>query len=193
MTEALTPRWQEADEAVESLVATLVALATAPPTRAARKRPGGRPRAKSRPKSTRHHIAEVIRRYRLAPGLRVDRNMVAALLIGHRDLVTNPVLVAAVARACGIITGRELSPKKVARMAAESARVAALLARAEGEPTPGAEAVVPAPRRPIGVAVRPSVRARKRSRRRARARAVRRWSLAAAGLLLLIAVVLLLG
>src|SRR5690348_2922129 len=45
--------------------------------RGARKRPRGRPYRKN----TRRHIAEVIRAHRLAPGLRVDRNMVAALLI----------------------------------------------------------------------------------------------------------------
>ncbi|MDG6107028.1 hypothetical protein Daura_27760 [Dactylosporangium aurantiacum] len=139
MTEALTPRWQEADEAVESLVAELVAAAarTADRTsdraaRSARRRPGGRTRSKRLP-GTRRLIADVVRAHRLAPGVRVDRNTVAALLIGHRDLVSNPVLVVAVAQACGIITGRKLTAKKAARLRAASVRVGKLIARAAEE------------------------------------------------------------
>jgi hypothetical protein len=137
----VSPRWQEADEAVESLVAVLVAEAAHTADRSARKRPGGRARVKRRAKGTRRHIAEVIRAHRLAPGLRVDRNMVAALFIGHRDLVTNPVLVVAVAQACGIITGRKLSAKKAARLRAASSRAGKLIARAEADTLR-----VPAPR-----------------------------------------------
>jgi hypothetical protein len=147
--EAVTPRWQAADEAVGSLVAALVAEANQTANRSARKRPRGRTRSKS----TRRHIAEVIRGRRLAPGLRVDRNMVAALFFGHRDLVSNPVLVVAVAQACGIIAGRKLSAKQAARFRAASVRVAELIAYAEAE-TP----VVPAPRtetEPVVVEVAP--------------------------------------
>lgn len=133
MTEALTPRWQEADEAVESLVAALVAAAARTADHSGRKRPRGRARSQARPKSTRRHIAEVIRAHKLAPGLRVDRNMVAALMIGHRNLVSNPVLVVAVARACAIIAGQKLSAKKAAQMGAASKRVAKLIARAEAD------------------------------------------------------------
>lgn len=135
--EAVTPRWQDADEAVQSLVATLTAAAAQTADRSARKRPRGR----TRPKSTRRHIAEVIRGHRLAPGLRVDRNMVAALFLGHRDLVTNPVLVVAVAQACSIIAGRKLSAKKAARMRAASLRVAELIAYAEADTHPVPEPV----------------------------------------------------
>jgi hypothetical protein len=129
----MTPRWQEADEAVESLVATLVEAAARTVDRGFRKRPRGRSRSQRRPQSTRRRIAEVVRAHKLAPGVRVDRNVVAALLIGHRDLVSNPVLVVAVAQACGIIAGRKLSPKKAARMRAASLRVAKLIARAEAD------------------------------------------------------------
>jgi len=132
----MSPRWQDADEAVESLAATLVAAATRTAQRGVGKGPRGRTRSKRHPKNTRRHIAEVIRSHRLAPGLRVDRNMVAALLIGHRDLVTNPVLVVAVAQACDIIAGRKLSAKKAARMRAASVRVAELIARAEADTRP---------------------------------------------------------
>jgi hypothetical protein len=137
----MTPRWHEADEAVESLVATLVAEAARTADRSVRKRPRGRTRSKRRPKSTLRHIAEVVRAHRLAPGLRVDRNMVAALFMGHRDLVTNPVLVVGVAQACGIIAGRKVTAKKVARLRAASNRVAKLIARAEADTR-----LVPAPR-----------------------------------------------
>lgn len=145
MTDAVTRRWQAADAAVESLTATLVAAVAQTADRGVRKRPRGRRRAQRRPKGTRRRVAEVIRSRRLAPGMCVDRNMVAALLLGHRDLVSNPVLVVAVARACGIITGRKLSAKKAARMRAASIRVGALIARAEAHtpvaPTPQAEPV----------------------------------------------------
>ena len=142
MTETVSPRWQDADEAVQSLVASLAAAAQAT-ERSARKRPRGRSGSKRRPKSTRRHIAEVIRAHRLAPGLRVDRNMVAALFLGHRDLVSNPVLVVAVAQACGIIAGRKLSAKKIARMRAASIRVAELIAKADADTH--AEALSPSP------------------------------------------------
>ncbi|GAB3824161.1 hypothetical protein [Dactylosporangium cerinum] len=136
LTEAMALRWQEADRAVESLVAALVAAAARTADHSGRSRPRGRARPERRPKSTRRHIAEVVRAHQLAPGLRVDRNMVAALLIGHRDLVSNPVLVVAVAQACSIIEGRKLSAKKAARMRAASLRVAKLIARAEAATPP---------------------------------------------------------
>jgi hypothetical protein len=142
VTETVSPRWQDADEAVQSLVASLAAAAQTT-ERGARKRPRGRSGSKRRPKSTRRHIAEVIRAHRLAPGLRVDRNMVAALFLGHRDLVSNPVLVVAVAQACGIIAGRKLSAKKIARMRAASIRVAELIAKADADTH--AEALSPSP------------------------------------------------
>lgn len=143
LTEALVDRWQEADAAVEALVAVLVAAATGTADRTVHKGheghkghsghsgPDDRARSKRRPKGTRGEIAEVIRSHRLAPGLTVDRNMIAALLIGHRDLVTNPVLVVAVAKACGIISGHKLSAKKADRMWAASVHVADLIAKAE--------------------------------------------------------------
>ncbi|MFF5225876.1 hypothetical protein [Dactylosporangium sp. NPDC000521] len=237
LTEALTPRWQEADEAVHSLVAVLVAEAARTADRSARKRPRGRRRWKS----TRRHIAEVVRAHKLAPGLRVDRNMVAALMLGHRDLISNPVLVVAVAQACGIIAGRKLAPKRAARLRAASVRVGKLIARANAEtirvpaprpapapevapvpeaasiseaaPVPGGVAVVshvvPVPEAapvPVPVseaapgkaAARPSARrasraaarAAARNRRRCRQRARRRWLLAAAALLVLVAAAL---
>ena len=149
LTQAVTPRWQDADEAVESLVATLAAAAQTA-HQSVRKRPRGRTRAMRRSKITRRQIVAVIRGHRLAPGLRVDRNVVAALFFGHRDLVTNPVLVVAVAQACSIIAGRKLSAKKAARMRTASIRVAELIARAEADTRP-----VPAPRAETGPPVEP--------------------------------------
>jgi hypothetical protein len=137
---AATAQWQEADDRAEALVAALASEAAATADRSARKRPRGRAHSKRSQKSTRHEIAEVIRDHRLAPGLQVDRNMVAALFFGHRDHVTNPVLVVAVARACSIITGRKLSAKKAERLRAASIHVKELIARAEAIPAP-----VPAP------------------------------------------------
>jgi hypothetical protein len=186
LTQAVTPRWQEADEAVESLVATLAAAAQTT-QRSVRKRPRGRSHSKRRPKSTRRHIAEVIRVQRLAPGLRVDRNMIAALFIGHRNLVTNPVLVVAVAQACSIIAGRKLSAKKAAQMRAASVRVAELIASAEADtyavPAP---AVIEVARRP-STGLTPSAASPVIVSRR------RRWWLAIAVLLLTVVVLLSLG
>lgn len=181
LTDALTPRWQDADEAVESLVATLAVAAAKTTQHSARKRPRGRAGTKRRPKSTRRHIAEVIRSHRLAPGLRVDRNTIAALLIGHRDLVTNPVLVVAVAQACSIIAGRKLSAKKAARMRSASIRVAELIASAEADTN-----AVPAPRVEVGAPPAPVViaAAPRQSRRRPL------WWLAAAVLLLIVVAIL---
>lgn len=146
VTDTVTRRWQEADDAVESLVATLTALVVRAEHRGSRKRPRGR----SRPKSTRRYLAEVIRSHRLAPGLRVDRNMIAALFTGHRELVGNPVLVVAVAQACGIIAGHKVPAKEAARLRAASARVARLIQRAQSAgPVPVAVAVpIPAPATP---------------------------------------------
>jgi hypothetical protein len=154
VTDTVTRRWQEADDAVESLVATLTALAVRAEHRGSRKRPRGR----SRPKSTRRYVAEVIRSHRLAPGLRVDRNMIAALFTGHRELVGNPVLVVAVAQACGIIAGRKLPAKDAARLRAASARVARLIQRAQSAgpvPAPAPPPVLetlPAPTAPTQTA-----------------------------------------
>ncbi|WP_433604861.1 hypothetical protein ACQP2P_25775 [Dactylosporangium sp. CA-139114] len=149
MSDAGTRRWQEADDAVESLVAALSAMVARAEHRGSRKRPRGRDLPKRRTKSARRYLAEVIRSHRLAPGLRVDRNMIAALFTGHRELVGNPVLVVAVAQACGIISGRKLTGKEAARLRAASERVARLIRRAqEAGPVPARAPVpmsVPAP------------------------------------------------
>jgi hypothetical protein len=198
----VTPRWQDADEAVESLVATLTAAAAQTAQRSVRKRPRGRTHSKRRPKSTRRHIAKVIRGHRLAPGLRVDRNMIAALLIGHRDLVTNPVLVVAVAQACSIIAGQKLSAKEAARMRTASIRVAELIARAEldtsSEPPPraatgppAAPSVDEATPRPSAERTPPDAAAVLVDRRRRRL--ARRWLLVTAVLLLIVVALLIFG
>jgi hypothetical protein len=132
----MSPRWQEADKAVESLVATLTAAAARTADPDVPRRPRGRSSSKRRPKNVRRHIADVIRSNRLAPSLDVDRNMVAALFFGHRDLVTNPELVVAVAQACSLIAGRKLSPRKAARIRAESVHVGELIARADADSVP---------------------------------------------------------
>jgi hypothetical protein len=184
--EAVTPRWQDADDAVESLVASLASAAAETAQRSARKHPRGRTRTKRRPKSTRRHIAEVIRNHRLAPGLRVDRNMIAALFIGHRDLVTNPVLVVAVAQACSIIAGRKLSAKKAGQMRAASIRVAELIASAEADthavPPPAPAVVEVAPPPPAGHTVG-----------RGRRHRARRWWFAIAVLVLIVVALLAFG
>ena len=218
----MTPRWQEADEAVESLVATLVAAAARTADRGGRKGPRGRARSERRPQSTRRHIADAVRAHKLAPGVRVDRNVIAALFIGHRDHVSNPVLVVAVAQACSILAGRKLSAKKAARMRAASQRVAELIAladadtllavpapRAPVEPTapsaePAAASVEPAAAPPVEPAVvadrrrsharrRHQARQRLQARRRRRRRARLWWCSAAAALVMVVVAALLLS
>ncbi|MEV8512183.1 hypothetical protein [Dactylosporangium sp. NPDC051484] len=127
MADAVTPWWQAVDEAVESLVAVLTAAAA----RAGRERPRGGPRTEGRAKSTRRQLAEVVRSHRLAPGVTADRTTIAALFAGHRGLVTDPVLVVAVAQACAIVAGRKLTARETARLRSASARIAKLIARAE--------------------------------------------------------------
>ncbi|MER7003939.1 hypothetical protein ABT297_12955 [Dactylosporangium sp. NPDC000555] len=123
----MTPWWQAVDEAVESLVAVLTAAAA----RAGRRRLRGGPPPKGRAKSTRGQLAEVVRTHRLAPGVTVDRTTMAALFAGHRGLVTDPVLVVAVAQACAIVAGRKLTAREAARLRSASARIAELIALAE--------------------------------------------------------------
>ncbi|WP_433222581.1 hypothetical protein ACQP00_23860 [Dactylosporangium sp. CS-047395] len=157
MTDAVTRRWQEADDAVESLVATL-AGAVARAERGQSRKSRTRTRPKRETKSTRRYLAEVIRSHRLAPGLTVDRNMIAALFTGHRELVANPTLVVAVAQACGIIAGRKLTGKETAKLRAASERVARLIARAQAAgpvPEPAPPAPVPDPGFPPPVGALP--------------------------------------
>lgn len=151
LPDAVTPWWQAVDEAVESLVADLTTGAARAASRSGRKRPQGRPRPKRRTKSIRRSLAEVIRSHRLARGVTVDRNTIAALFTGHRELVTDPALIVAVAQACAILAGRKLTAKEAARLRSASARIAELIARAEAADlstaaTPaaaGAEAATP--------------------------------------------------
>ncbi|MFG2044226.1 hypothetical protein [Dactylosporangium sp. NPDC048998] len=131
MADAVTPWWQAVDEAVESLVAALTAAAARAGDRDGRKRPRGAPRPKRRAKSTRRQLAEVMRSHRLAPGVTADRTTIAALFAGHRGLVTDPVLVVAVAQAAAIIAGRKLTTREVTRLRSASTRIAKLIARAE--------------------------------------------------------------
>jgi hypothetical protein len=190
VTETVTSRWQEADEAVKSLLATLAEEAARTADRDGGKHPRGRARSRRHRKSTRHQIAEVIRSHGLAPGLRVDRNMVAALFMGHRDLVSDPVLVVAVARACALIAGRKLSAKKAARMRRASIRAAELIASAEAASTP----TPPTPPVLAEVVPRPSARRGTpvvvRQLRRSHAA---RWWLAAVVLLLLVVALITVG
>ncbi|WP_433089176.1 hypothetical protein ACQP1P_22655 [Dactylosporangium sp. CA-052675] len=138
-------------------MAALSAMVARAEHRSSRKRPRGRDLPKRRDKSARRYLAEVIRSHRLAPGLRVDRNMIAALFTGHRELVGNPVLVVAVAQACGIISGRKLTSKEAARLRAASERVARLIRRAqEAGPVPAQAPIpVPAPAAPPPAETRP--------------------------------------
>ncbi|WP_305783261.1 hypothetical protein [Symbioplanes lichenis] len=121
------PWWERVHEAAQ-LLASQVNAAVA---RAARDGvysppPGApAPRRRRRPASLRH-LAEVIRAHRLAPGMSVDKDDVAAVLAGDPRAVSDPVLVLGVARAAHLIAGVPLGNAEADRLVVAAAHVAAL-------------------------------------------------------------------
>ncbi|SFF11170.1 hypothetical protein SAMN05421541_106119 [Actinoplanes philippinensis] len=126
-TEPLPPWWQEVHDAARLLASTLNAAVV----RAARDGvytppPGALPPKRRRQPASLRHLAEVIRSQRLAPGLSVDKDDVAAVLAGEPRRIANPVLVAAVARAAHQIAGVPFTDDDADRLTAGSAHIAAL-------------------------------------------------------------------
>jgi hypothetical protein len=69
----------------------------------------------------------VIRSHRLAPGLSIDKDDVAAVLAGDPRRISDPALVVAVARAGHLIAGRPFSDVDADRLVVAGAHVSALL------------------------------------------------------------------
>jgi len=102
----LEPWWKRVQDAAELLASNLNAAVdragrngvyTPPPEAPA-------PRRRRRPASLRH-LAEVIRVQRLAPGVAVDKDIVARVLSGDHKYLADPLVVVAVARAAHHIAG----------------------------------------------------------------------------------------
>ncbi len=145
MSEPPSPWWKQVDQAAQLLASEVNAAVaraerdgvyTPPPSSPA-------PKRRRQPGSLRH-LAEVIRSERLAPGLSVDKDDVAAVLAGKLRQITDPVLVVAVARAGHLIAGAPFTAADGERLTVACARVAALAeaARQADEQAPRA---VPAP------------------------------------------------
>ncbi|MFG1608037.1 hypothetical protein [Actinoplanes sp. NPDC049265] len=141
MREPLSPWWTEVRGAAQLLASQLnayvthaaqVGVYTAPP--------GSPPPRRRRQPASLRHLAEVIRTHRLAPGLSVDKDDVAAVLAGDPQHITDPVLVVAVARASHLIAGEPFDDADVARVKVASAHVSSLVdaARQADENAPSA-------------------------------------------------------
>ncbi|GAA1642816.1 hypothetical protein [Actinoplanes couchii] len=128
MKKTSPPWWDEVHEAAQLLASRLNALVTmAAQTGVYRPPPGTpEPRRRRRPASLRH-LAEVIRAHRLAPGMSMDKDDVAAILAGDPRWVTDPVPVLAVARAAHLIAGTPLDDADADRLAVAAAHVSVLL------------------------------------------------------------------
>lgn len=144
------PWWRDVDEAAH-LVSSLVGAAVG---RAAREGayappPGApEPRRRRTPASLRH-LAEVIRAHRLAPGVSVDKDMVAAVLTGDHRQVSDPATVVAVARAAHLIAGTRFDDDDARRLTVACERVADLVERAR-EADRRVPGLLPAVRLPEG-------------------------------------------
>ncbi|SDS70096.1 hypothetical protein [Actinoplanes derwentensis] len=141
--------WSQVDEAAQLLASRLNALVAVAARNGVYRPPPGTPapRRRRQPASLRH-LAEVIRTNRLAPGMSVDKDDVAAVLAGDPQSVTDPVLVLAVARAAHLIAEVPLEDADADRFAVAAAHVSALIdaARQADERAPD---LVPVPLLPV--------------------------------------------
>ncbi|MEU8610505.1 hypothetical protein AB0C29_21215, partial [Actinoplanes sp. NPDC048791] len=132
MPEPLAPWWKEAHDAARLLASSLEAAVAHATREGVYTPPPGSPppRRRRRPGSLRH-LAEVIRSRRLAPGVSVDKDIVAGVLAGELRYLTEPVLVTAVARAAHLIARVPFDEADAERLAVACAHVAALVEAAE--------------------------------------------------------------
>ncbi|GLY00248.1 MULTISPECIES: hypothetical protein [Actinoplanes] len=145
MSGPMAPWWQETHRAAQLLASTVGAAVTRAGESGVYESPPGTPppRRRRQPASLRH-LAEVIRTHRLAPGLSVDKDIVAGVLAGDLKHVTDPTAVVAVARAAHRIAGTEFTDTDAERLTVACAHVAELAARArEADETAGDRVPVP--------------------------------------------------
>jgi hypothetical protein len=122
------PWWKRVDDAAQLITSTVNAAASragrdgvyAPP------RGAPPPRRKRRAASLRH-LAEVIRTHRMAPGVAVDKDVVARVLAGDPRYLSDPVAVVAVARASHHIAGQPFGEDEVQRLTVAVDHLNALL------------------------------------------------------------------
>ena len=129
--EPLAPWWVRAHDAA-GLVASMVNVAV---TRAERDGsyvpPPGVPAPRRRRKAgSLRHLAEVIRTNRLAPGVAVDKDIVAGVLAGDLRHITDKIAVIAVARASHLVAGVPFDAADAARLGVACERVAMLIEQA---------------------------------------------------------------
>jgi hypothetical protein len=126
--DTLSPWWTGVQDAARLLASQLNAAVTRAAETGEYTPPPGSPppRRRRRPASLRH-LAEVIRTHRLAPGMSVDKDDIAAVLGGELRAVTNPVLVVAVARATHLVAGEPFGDRDADRLVVACAHVRALI------------------------------------------------------------------
>ncbi|MBM2620056.1 hypothetical protein JIG36_31540 [Actinoplanes sp. LDG1-06] len=146
MDGSITPWWKQVDEAAQLVASSVNAAAARAERDGAYQPPPGQPEPKRRRKAgSLRHLAEVIRTHRLAPGVSVDKDIVAGVLAGDLRHITDKTSVVAVARASHLIANRPFGDEDAKRLEVAVDRVAALVAQAR-ESDEKAPAMVPAPR-----------------------------------------------
>ncbi|MEV6350902.1 hypothetical protein [Actinoplanes sp. NPDC051851] len=128
----LEPWWQEVRRAAQRLASAVGAAAS----RAGRDGiygapPGSPPPRRRRQAGSLRHLAEVIRAERLAPGLAIDKDIVARVLAGDLRYITDPTAVVAVVKAAHLIARTPFTDEDARRLTVASAHVAALVEAAE--------------------------------------------------------------
>ncbi|MGH3917300.1 MAG: hypothetical protein ACRDTC_28400 [Pseudonocardiaceae bacterium] len=119
--------WVEVEEASQLLTSFLGAMAARASSDGTYTPLPGSVVTRRRPGSLRH-IDEVIRLNRWYTG--ADKDMIGGLFAGKLVYLTNPSLVVAVARACHVITGEELTVDDTHALVAASHRIQVLVAEA---------------------------------------------------------------
>jgi hypothetical protein len=152
MAPAVEPWWKEVHEAAQRLASTLEAAALQASRDGVYQPPPGAPTPKRtrRPGSLRH-LAEIIRTHRLAPGMSMDKDIVARVLGGDLRYITEPTAVVAVAHASCLIAGVAFTDDDARRLRSACAYVAALVRDAEeaDRRAPGLVPVLVEPPRPL--------------------------------------------
>lgn len=145
------PWWREVDEAAQLLTSTLQAAVGRAENEGTYRPPRGHrpPRRARRPASLRH-LAEIITAEGLAPGIAVDKDIVAAALRGDLRYLTNPTVVVAVLHAAHVIAGQPFRPADRERLTVACDRLAALV---EGARDADSHAPQRVPAHPSGKAV----------------------------------------
>ncbi|WP_145831051.1 hypothetical protein [Actinoplanes teichomyceticus] len=132
MNEPLDPWWRDVHHAAQLLASALGAAVTRAGRDGVYTPPPGSPpgRRRRRPASLRH-LAEIIHTHRMAPGLSVDKDIVAAVLAGNLRYITDPTAVVAVARAAHHIGGMPFGPDDARRLTVACEHIATLVAAAQ--------------------------------------------------------------